>query len=86
MEEEVQFAWDVGVCEVIFECDSMIVAEVLLDHDEPPMAIRDITDEGIRHKLQDFDSFKLHISRGKTIVQHTYWLIMPRVLMVMKHG
>ena len=63
MEEEVQFAWDVGVREVIFECDSMIVAEALLDHGEPPMAIRAIT-EGIRHKLQDFQQFQItHIKR-----------------------
>ena len=63
MEEEVQFAWDVGVREVIFECDSMIVAEALLDHGEPPMAIRAIT-AGICHKLQDFRQFQItHIKR-----------------------
>ena len=56
MEEGVQFAWDVGICEVFFECDSMIIAKVLLGHGDPPMAIRNII-EGIRHKLQDFQQF-----------------------------
>ena len=46
-----------GVREVFFECDSMIVAEVLLGHgDDPLMAIRNII-ERIRHKLQDFRQF-----------------------------
>ena len=29
LEEEVLFAWDVGVREVIFECDSQIVAKTV---------------------------------------------------------
>ena len=59
-----------GIREVIFECDSMIVAEALLDHGEPPMAIRDIT-EGIRRKLQDFRQFQItHIKRQGNCPAH----------------
>ena len=53
------FAWDVGVREVIFECDSTIVAEALKGLSGPPTAISNII-EGIRHKLQDFR--QVHIS------------------------
>ena len=44
------FAWDVGVREVIFECDSQIVAETVNESCDPPVAIRNIV-EGIQHKL-----------------------------------
>ena len=53
------FAWDVGVREVIFECDSTIVAEALKGLSEPPTATSSII-EGIRNKLQDFR--QVHIS------------------------
>ena len=71
MEEGMQFAWDVGVREVFFECNSMIVAEVLLGHgDDPPMAIRNII-EGIRHKLQDFQQFQIaYIKRQGNRLAH----------------
>ena len=59
LEVAVMFAWDVGVREVIFECDSTIVAEALKGLSGPPTAISNII-ERIRHILQDFR--QVHIS------------------------
>ena len=47
------FAWDVGIREVIFECDSQIVAEAMNGSCDPLVAIRNIV-EGIQHKLKEF--------------------------------
>ena len=46
LEEGVHFAWDVGVGEVIFECDSQIVAEAVNGSCKSPITIRNIV-EGI---------------------------------------
>ena len=53
LEEGVSFAWDVGIQEVIFECDSQIVAEAVNGSCDPPIATRNIV-EGIQHKLKEF--------------------------------
>ena len=56
-------AWDVGVCEVVFESDSKIVCNALLGLSEPPVAIANII-EGIQHYLRDFRQFPVpHIRR-----------------------
>lgn len=44
LEESVFFAWDVGVRDVIFECDSRIVVNAINDLSEPPIAIGNIID------------------------------------------
>ena len=44
MEESIFFAWDVGVRDVIFECDSQIVVDAVNDLCEPPIAIGNIID------------------------------------------
>ena len=59
------FAWDVGVREVIFECDSQIVAETVNESCDPPVAIRNIV-EGIQHKLKEFRVVQVsHVLCGK---------------------
>ena len=42
MEVGVSFAWDVGIREVILECDSKIVSNALLSLCTPPMIISNI--------------------------------------------
>ena len=39
MEEGVTFAWDVGVCDVVFECDSKIVSDALNSSSEAQTTI-----------------------------------------------
>ena len=53
MEVGVLFAWDVGIREVIFECDSKIVSDALLGLCTSPMIILNIL-AGVYHQLQDF--------------------------------
>lgn len=48
LEESVFFAWDVGVRDVIFECDSRIVSDIVNGLCEPPISI-----DGVEQKLQD---------------------------------
>ena len=42
MEVGVSFAWDVGIREVILECDSKIMSNALLSLCTPPMIISNI--------------------------------------------
>ena len=42
MEVGVSFSWDVGIREVILECDSKIVSNALLSLCTPPMIISNI--------------------------------------------
>ena len=53
LEESLLFAWDVGIRDVLFECDSKIVYDAVTGCSDPPSIISNIT-EGIRCKLQDF--------------------------------
>ena len=62
MEVGVFFAWDVGIRDVVFECDSKIVADALLGLCTPPVVISNILVK-IAHKLQDFQS--THVSHVK---------------------
>ena len=50
LEEEVLFAWDVGVQDVVLESDSKIVVDALIGTTEAPVAIDNIIG-GIRAKL-----------------------------------
>ena len=70
LEESIFFAWDVGVRDVIFECDSRIVVEAVNDLCEPPTTIGNIIDD-IRQKLQDFHRTKVfHIYRQGNCTSH----------------
>ena len=63
MEEWVIFAWDVGVHEVMFECDSLIVAEALNRTSEAPATISNIID-GIQLQMNNFrDTKVVHVKR-----------------------
>ena len=44
MEEGVTFAWDVGVCDVVFEYDSKTVFDALNGFSEPPVSIANVID------------------------------------------
>ena len=53
MEIGVLFSWDVGIREVIFECDSKIVSNALLRLRTLPMIISNIL-AGVYNQLQNF--------------------------------
>ena len=64
------FAWDVGVCEVMFECDSLIVAEALNRTSEAPATISNIID-GIQLRMNDFrDTKVVHVKRQENRPAH----------------
>ena len=52
-EEGIQFAWDVGIRNVVLESDSQIVISALIGSSEPPVVIANIID-GIHQKLYEF--------------------------------
>lgn len=63
MEVGVLFAWDVGIKEVIFECDSKIVSDALLGLCTPPMIISNILAR-VSLKFQDFQLVQVsHVRR-----------------------
>lgn len=80
METGVNFAWDVGVLEMIFECDSLISSEALNGSSEPPVAISNLV-EGIQHQIRDFCGIQVNTcsKRGKSfstylsLVCHGHW-------------
>ena len=53
MEVGVSFAWDVGIREVILECDSKIMSNTLLSLCTPPMIISNIL-VGVYYQLHGF--------------------------------
>ena len=57
------FAWDVGIRDVMFECDSKIVVDVVLGSHSPLVNINNVI-EGIQLKRQDFRSVQIsHVKR-----------------------
>jgi len=53
MEVGVLFAWDVGIRDAIFECDSKIVSNALLGLCSPPVSISNILAR-VSQKIHDF--------------------------------
>ena len=53
LEEGVSFAWDVGIRDALFKCDSKIVIDAVLGNHSPLVTIENII-EGIHLRLQDF--------------------------------
>ena len=53
MEEGVQFAWDVGIRDIVKESDSQLFIYALMGSSDPPVVIANII-EGIRQKLYEF--------------------------------
>jgi len=64
LEEGVFFAWDMGVRDVIFECDSKNVSYAMNSFSEPPIAIGNII-QGTWQKLLDFRSVQVSHVRKK---------------------
>lgn len=58
MEEGVNFAWDVGIRDVIFDGDSKIVSDARMGLGSPPVAISN-TLIGASQRLQGFRSVKV---------------------------
>ena len=62
-EEGIQFAWDVGIRNVVLESDSQIVISALIGSSEPPVVIANII-EGIHQKLYEFRKVQFsHVKR-----------------------
>ena len=81
MEEGIQFAWDMGICDVVVESDSQIVISALIGSSEPPIVIANII-EGIHQKLYEFKRIELsHVKRQGNCP--TFWLSMLRTLIHM---
>ena len=63
MEEGITFAWDVGVRDVVFECDSKTVFGALNGSNEAPATIANVI-YGIRHRFKNFGQVLVtHIKR-----------------------
>lgn len=63
MVEGISFAWDVGVREVVMECDSKIVSDALMRSGVPPITSSNIL-EGIGHKFLGFlSTWVSHVKR-----------------------
>ncbi|KAL0005298.1 hypothetical protein SO802_012859 [Lithocarpus litseifolius] len=70
MEVRVSFAWDVGIREVIFECDSKIISDALLGLCTPPMIISNILAR-VSLKFQDFRLAQVsHVRRQGNRLAH----------------
>ena len=63
LEEAVDFAWDVGIRDVHFECDSKMIVDAMLGASCPQASIYNII-LGIGQKVQAFRSFQFsHVKR-----------------------
>ena len=64
------FAWDVGIRDAMFECDSKIVVDVVLGSHSPLVNINNVI-EGIQLKRQDFRSVQIsHVKRQSNRLAH----------------
>ena len=70
MEEGISFACDVGIREVVLECDSKIVFDALMGSCVPPVTISNIL-EGIGQKLLAFQlAWVSHVKRQGNKTRH----------------
>ena len=68
--EGVTFAWDMGFCDIVFECDSKVVSDSINRYCESLATIGNIID-GIRHKLKDFWQVLVsHVRRQGNCLAH----------------
>ena len=61
LEEAIDFAWDVGIHDAHFECDSLVVFDVVRELSCPPVVISNIV-SGTCLRMQDFCTVQvLHV-------------------------
>ena len=62
LEEGVRFAWEVGICDTMFESDSKIISGAVLGNTTPPITVANVI-LGIQQQLQVFRM--VHVSHVK---------------------
>ena len=64
LKEVVDFSWDVGIWYAHFECDSLLLSDVVRGVSNPSIAISNIV-TGICHKLEALRTVRMsHVKRG----------------------
>jgi len=69
LEEAVDFAWDVGIWDAHFECDSQLVSNAIIGLSSPQVAICNIVFV-IDYRI--FDLYKFHML-SKTVINWRYF-------------
>ena len=79
MEEGILFAWDVGLQDVIFECDSELLFHALMGTATPSANISNMITACLS-RIQDFRAAQFSHVRRQGIDQPTFWPNMPKIL------
>ena len=79
IEEGILFAWDVGLQDVIFECDSELLFHALMGTAFPSANISNVITACLS-RIQDFRAAQFSHVRRQGIDQPTFWPNMPKIL------
>ena len=70
VQEGIQFAWDLGLKEVVIESDSSTVISALLSATPPPWSIQQVI-EGSKQSLKCFNTWStVHVRRSGSVAAH----------------
>ena len=70
VQEGIQFAWDLGLKEVVIESDSSTVISALLSATPPPWSIQKVI-EGTKQSLKCFNTWSAaHVCRSGNVAAH----------------
>ena len=82
VKEGVLFAWDVGIGDAIFECDSKTVWDAINRLFEPPVTIANIV-LGINKSYRNSEWHHCATLSDKRISLHTFWFSIPKMLIIL---
>lgn len=63
LEVVVEFEWEVGIRDSLFECDSLVVADAVRELSCPPVVISNVV-SGMCCRMQDFHTVQVLHVRG----------------------